>query len=299
MLVDIVKKYGGDLFQNGTRALIPAPGHSAADRSVSVFLTAEGKVRVHCFTDVKWSDVLRTFREDNLILTDGKLSRGGSSGGYAPPVLTDSGRTATAAHIWSQAVSMRGSLSHVHLTKWRRIKRDVDTPSLGHHPSMPLSVYSSFDQGRHHPALLAKITDQTGKFVGIEAQYLQPNGARTTRLRFNRKTVGHLLPYAGIAVRIDKAAPEMVVGEGIASALSASDEYDLPCWALLSSNNYDNFVPPSGLKELVIAAERDRVTLKKIEALQARLEGQGIRVRPEFVPLPYSDINEYRGGRAA
>ena len=299
MLVDIVKRYGGDLFHNGTRALIPAPGHSASDRSVSVFLTQEGKVRVHCFTDVKWSDVLKTFRNDDLILPDGTLTGMNGHGPVKTPVVTNATRSAIAAKLWSQVIPLAGSLSEVHLKRWRRIARDIDTTSLGHHRDMPLSVYSSEKPARHLPAFVAKITDQTGKLVGIEAQYLQPNGARTTRLRFNRKTVGHLLPYTGVAVRIDGAAREMVIGEGIASALSASDQYELPCWALLSSNNYDNFVPPKGLKELVIAAERDRVTLKKIEMLQARLEGQGIRVRLEFAPLSYSDINEYRGGRAA
>ena len=46
----IVQALGGDLYDRGLRANIPAPGHSAADRSVSLLLR-EGRVIVHTFGD--------------------------------------------------------------------------------------------------------------------------------------------------------------------------------------------------------------------------------------------------------
>ena len=44
----IVRALGGDLYQGGHRASIPAPGHSAADRSVSLLLS-HGRVIIHGF----------------------------------------------------------------------------------------------------------------------------------------------------------------------------------------------------------------------------------------------------------
>ena len=53
----IVQALGGDLYDRGQRANIPAPGHSAADRSVSLLLK-EGRIIVHTFGDGDWRAVL-------------------------------------------------------------------------------------------------------------------------------------------------------------------------------------------------------------------------------------------------
>lgn len=45
----IVKVLGGDLYDGGARANIPAPGHSVGDRSVSLLLK-DGRVYVHTFS---------------------------------------------------------------------------------------------------------------------------------------------------------------------------------------------------------------------------------------------------------
>lgn len=62
----IVQALGGDLYDRGLRANIPAPGHSAADRSVSLLLR-EGRVIVHTFGDGDWKDVLDYLRGEGLV----------------------------------------------------------------------------------------------------------------------------------------------------------------------------------------------------------------------------------------
>ena len=44
-LKPIVQALGGDLYDRGLRANIPAPGHSAADRSVSLLLRVRWRMR--------------------------------------------------------------------------------------------------------------------------------------------------------------------------------------------------------------------------------------------------------------
>ncbi len=46
----IVRALGGELYDGGRRANIPAPGHSAGDRSVSLLLQGDRMV-VHTFGD--------------------------------------------------------------------------------------------------------------------------------------------------------------------------------------------------------------------------------------------------------
>ena len=43
-LRDIVHRLGGTLYQGGRAAVIPGPGHSRTDRSLSLTLTPEGRV---------------------------------------------------------------------------------------------------------------------------------------------------------------------------------------------------------------------------------------------------------------
>ncbi|MFA4938877.1 hypothetical protein [Brevundimonas sp.] len=49
----IVAALGGDLYQSGLRANVPAPGHSPADRSVSLLLS-QGRVIIHGFGAADW-----------------------------------------------------------------------------------------------------------------------------------------------------------------------------------------------------------------------------------------------------
>ena len=62
----IVRALGGDLYDGGRRANIPAPGHSAQDRSVSLLLQGD-RVVVHTFGDGDWKAVLDQLREHQLI----------------------------------------------------------------------------------------------------------------------------------------------------------------------------------------------------------------------------------------
>ncbi|HEX4182152.1 MAG TPA: virulence-associated protein E, partial [Caulobacteraceae bacterium] len=65
-LRNIVQTLGGDLYDGGHRANIPALGHSAADRSVSLLLDGD-RVVVHTFGDGHWRAVLDQLRALNLI----------------------------------------------------------------------------------------------------------------------------------------------------------------------------------------------------------------------------------------
>jgi len=65
-LQTIVQTLGCDLYDRGRRANIPAPGHSAADRSVSLLLEGD-RVVVHTFGGGDWREVLDHLRALNLI----------------------------------------------------------------------------------------------------------------------------------------------------------------------------------------------------------------------------------------
>ncbi|MGC1304685.1 MAG: virulence-associated protein E, partial [Caulobacteraceae bacterium] len=62
----IVEALGGELYDRGRRANIPGPGHSPADRSVSLLLQGD-RVVVHTFGSNDWREVLDYLRLEKLI----------------------------------------------------------------------------------------------------------------------------------------------------------------------------------------------------------------------------------------
>lgn len=96
----IVAALGGDLYQNGRRANVPAPGHSEADRSVSLFLSGD-RVVAHGFGAADWRDVLQDLKARGLVDRDGRLTGATATSGPLPPDRRR--RIATALRLWGEA----------------------------------------------------------------------------------------------------------------------------------------------------------------------------------------------------
>ena len=280
-LAPIVRALGGDLYARGGRANVPGPGHSGADRSVSLLL-AGGRVIVHSFAGDDWRDVLADLAERGLVDGDGRVAVGTGEPAAAPHRPQ---RLATARRLWAEARPTAGTLSERHL----RLRGAAPGPDdLRHHPAVAAAVYA--DQGPCRPALLAAIrAPGQGEVVGVEFTYLAANGERA-RLRLPRKTVGLCPP--GSAVRLHDPSPRMLVGEGVFTCLSAARRFRLPAWALLSARNLRAWRAPAGVRFVLIAADRGRVGEAAAEALAARLRGQGVAVAIRRPPAPYGDWNE-------
>lgn len=79
----IVAALGGDLYSAGSRASIPAPGHSERDRSVSLWLT-EGRVVIHGFGGADWRAARDHLRDRGFIDDAGRLTGGGCGRSSTP-----------------------------------------------------------------------------------------------------------------------------------------------------------------------------------------------------------------------
>jgi hypothetical protein len=159
---------------------------------------------------------------------------------------------------------------------------------LRHHPSAPISAYR--EGGPTLPALLLAISDVNGRFCGVEMTYLATNGRRAVGLRLSRKTVG-AVPAAS-AVRIDPPAPEMLVGEGFFTTLSATERFGLPGWALLSTRNLRSWSAPESVRRVLIAADAGHDGRASAALLAARLRSAGLQVRVRRPAPPDGDWNE-------
>jgi hypothetical protein len=291
----IVKALGGDLYDGGSRANIPAPGHSAADRSVSL-LFKEGRVFVHTFSSqTDWRDVFDHLRQRGLIddekrPTDRTLAgsvAAGRRGRDAP--ATNTVRLAVARRLWDESRDIRGTLAERHC-RLRQVQRSLPDAGVARFCSAtPVAAYH--DIRRTCPALLFALQDGCGGFTAVEITYLTANGLRATTLKLSRKTVGPVPPNA--TIRLDPAAPEMLVAEGAFTTLSATERFSLPGWALTSTRNLKTWIAPQGVRAVLIAADRGEDGEASAEVLAGRLQMQGVRTRIEWPPVPHGDWNDW------
>lgn len=286
----IVQALGGDLYDRGCRANIPAPGHSRADRSVSLMLR-QGRIIVHTFGDGDWRGVLDDLRDRGLIdVRNAPTSGGAAIHRPAVGVITssDPDRLAAAHRIWDGGRPLAGTLSERHC-RLRHIERALPGPEVARHSGhAPVSAYG--DNRLRRPALLVGVSDASGAFTAVEVTYLTAGGQRAIDLRLPRKTVGPV--PTGTAARIDPAGPEMLVAEGFFTTLSATECFGLPGWALMSTRNLRGWTPPAGVRSVLIAADRGKDGEASAEVLRLRLRRLGLQAQVALPPDPFGDWNE-------
>ena len=283
----IVAKRGGDIYDGGRRANIPAPGHSAADRSVSLVLL-NGRVLVHTFNGVDWRDVLDDLRACGLIDAANRPKSLSGAPVPRPAAQMSVDRRGKATELWDRAGRLERSLSAQYLRR-RGIRGPLPASEvIRHHHRCPVSVYAP--RSSTQPALIARIRDPVGAPAAVELTYLDSNGRRAVGLRLPRKTVGVLPP--GSAVRLTAAAEEMLVAEGLVTTLSAMERFGLPGWALLSTTNLRSWMAPAGVRSILIAADRGEDGERSAHVLQDRLRAGGLWARIELPPKPWGDWNE-------
>ena len=290
----IVETLGGDLYDGGRRASIPAPGHSARDRSVSLLLEGD-RLIVHSFGDGNWRAVLEHLRERRLIDDANTPVSGPGASAPRPAVSTDPERRRAASRLWAEGVSIAGTVSERHCHR-RSVARPLPGPDvLRHHGAAPVSAYA--DKGLRRPAMMAAIRDASGALCAVELTYLNRRAERAADLRLSRKTIGQA--PAGCAARLDPAAPAMLVGEGVFTTLSASERFGLPAWALLSVRNLQVWSPPDGVRSVLIAADRGKAGEAGADRLRARLVARGVAAVVAPPPEPFGDWNDWATAEAS
>lgn len=288
-LKSIVRALGGELYDGGRRANIPAPGHSRRDRSVSL-LERDGRIIIHTFGDGDWRGVRDHLRAHGLLGGSDHLETA-----VAAPCADSvaSGRLAAASRLWSGGRSIAGTLSERHCRGRGLVGEAPGAHALRHHPAAPVSVYR---QGRaRRPALMAGVLEAAGALTAVELTYLTPGGRRAFDLVLPRKTVGLIPP--GSAVRLDPSEPRMLVAEGVFTALAARARFHLPAWALLSTSNLRRWRPPAGIRSLLIAADRGLAGEAAAACLAQAAEAAGVAVDIALPPAPFGDWDEAVNGR--
>ncbi|MBI1200355.1 MAG: virulence-associated protein E [Phenylobacterium sp.] len=292
-LAAIARALGGETYDAGRRALVPAPGHGPADRSVSLRLVGD-RLLAHSFGAADWREVFDDLRARGWIDADHRLCGAGGAtpagaGDPAPPDPTRAERVRAARALWASGTAVGADSPAGRHCVARGVDLALDTlGALRAGAAVPLGVYR--DRGPRLPALLAGVSGPDGALTAVEVTYLDARGARSRLARPSRKLVGTL--PAGSAVRLAQPAAAMLVAEGVFTTLSAMMRFGLPGWALLSTSNLRRWRAPSGVRRVLIAGDRGADGERSAGVLSAALVAQGVDAEVTLPPPGAGDWND-------
>ena len=107
-------------------------------------------------------------------------------------------------------------------------------------------------------AMLAVFSDNEGQAVTLHRTYLDKN-ANKLNIDKPKKVMPPLKKMTGGAVRLyDLSGDTLGVTEGIETGIAVHESFQLPVWACLSTSLMEGFVPPSGVKNIIIFGDADR-----------------------------------------
>lgn len=200
--------------------------------------------------------------------------------------IDDAGRTEIARRIWGSTRPAAGTPVEDYL-RGRGIT--ILPPSIRYatlqHPS-----------GSVHQVMIAAVLGPSIEITGIHRTFLSdPKLGPVTKANVdpNKMSLG---PIRGCAVRFgptpDPAGLQLIITEGVEDALSISQALpEVAVWAALGVSNLHQLTIPTGIREVVIAADNDpvgkRAALKAASAYQRA--GHVVRIA---YPSSGKDFNE-------
>lgn len=109
-----------------------------------------------------------------------------------------------------------------------------------------------------HPAMIARVVGADGRPVTLHRTYLTADGQKADVPRQKKLMAGlDCLKGRAAAVRLAPVGEELGVAEGIETALSAAALFGVPCWALISKGNLQQWEPPAEVRTLHIFGDAD------------------------------------------
>lgn len=145
-----------------------------------------------------------------------------------------------------------------------------------------------------HRAMIAKVSDPTGRGVQIHRTLFDEKGEKTGRMMMRAP-----LP-AGSAIRLYEPVQGVLgVAEGIETAISARLLFGVPVWALINANNLEKWEPPEGVNHVMIFGDNDRSFTGQAAsyALAKKLARQDLFVDVKIPATSGWDWNDELAGR--
>lgn len=156
-------------------------------------------------------------------------------------------------------------------------------PSLRAHPELPY-----YDDGHvlgHYPAMLGRVVAKSGKPVTYHRTYVTDTGKAP--VPSPRKLMRTARGTKGWAIRLYPADTDIVIAEGIETAIACKVLWGIPAWSVVSANGMLDFEPPEGIKRIIVAGDNDAnftgqaAAYEKARRLAAKGYEADVRIPPD------------------
>jgi hypothetical protein len=144
--------------------------------------------------------------------------------------------------------------------------------------------------------MIAEVIAADGAGLGVHLTYLAPDGSGKypfVDTLDQRESRG---PIRGGAVRLaaHNYGRELIVAEGIETALSCMTLFDRPAWAALSASGLKSLDLPNEIRRVIVAGDHDKNGVGQRAAVSAfyRFKAEGRAVRLVIPPEPGTDFND-------
>jgi putative DNA primase/helicase len=239
---------GGEVMKgrDGSFILCPGPGHSPADRSLSVSPSSTDQDGFVCYSHA---------RDDWRLCREHILARTGRRAAFQPRVRTSpspasagSHNGASAKRLWNEATGARRTLVERYLNESRSLELpdDVDGRVVRFHETC------AWGNDRRPCMLTAFRSIADDKLVAVHRTLLSDDGRK-----LDRRMLG---PVGGAAIKIDDntdVEQGLSICEGFETGLAGRELGFRPVWALGSATAIGTFPLLAGIDALTVLAETD------------------------------------------
>ena len=142
--------------------------------------------------------------------------------------------------------------------------------------------------------MLAPVINVDGHQIGIHKTFLKPDGSGKWPFSdkcLQRETCG---PIRGGAVRLAPCDPGrgLAIAEGIETAASVTQLFDVPAWVALSAPGLAALELPPSICSILICADHDAVGLEAALTAKTRWLSEGRKARLRWPRQAGDDFND-------
>ena len=275
---------------HGSYGTARCPAHD--DRNPSLSITErDGKLLVFCHAGCDQAEVWTALKDRGLVgetcnrpVTSCRHRQGSNvvTDQLERPVRAEAKAT-FAKRIWAESRAAVGTPVESYL-KGRGLT--VEPPAtLRYHPGLKHGPTGLF-----LPAMVAAVTTGPGRDVAaVHRTFLVADGRKKAPVSQNKMMLG---PCSGGAVRLAAAGEELLLAEGIETALSVLQATGKPTWACLSTSGLKAIILPPEVKTVTIAADGDGAGEKAAQEAARRFYTEGRKVKIARPPdgMDFNDL---------
>lgn len=288
----IVVQLGGKW--RGRKGSCRCPAHDDRDPSMSVTETRDGRPLVYCHAGCSQTELIAALRARGLWEGNAKVDP--SYPGYLTRAhdghtdRDDREHQQYARDLWDRSNPIKGTFAETYLRS-----RGITVPmpdSIGY-----LANHEHKDEHGHRtgnwPCMIVPLRDLRGNVTAVQRTWLAKDGQGKAPVTPAKKTAG---PMMKAAVQLWPAGAMLGIAEGVETAMSAKQLFQIPVWATLSANRLGVIALPPIVETIVIFADRGKVGME--EALKAaevyEAQGMSVDVMPPSVHFgdKHSDYND-------